>query len=338
MSIKYKLLGKPGKDNALMVWINRGTRLYRILFDCGENILNELSYTDITSIDYLLFSHFHLDHAAGFDYFIRRNYDRRDKPVYVFGPKDTIKVIHNRLKGYTWNLVDGVPGKWIITEINEDSSKTISLYASESFSRKHYSGEKIFERNLIDNDDFRVDAALLNHIIPSAGYRITEKESLNINKQKLEELDIPHGPWLEKVKDLSVNGKTRLSLNNSNYALSELRKKLLFRNKGESISYLTDFIYDRKSSSRAVSLIRNCSTVFCESQYSPKDFKLAKKNYHLTSEQAAMLAEKAKVKRLILFHISDRYSLKQDFISILTLARRKFSDSYFPEGWFPGLD
>ena len=334
MSIKFHLLGKPGKDNALMVWINSGTKLYRILFDCGENVLNELKYSDISSIDYLFFSHFHLDHAAGFDYFLRRNYDRPDKPVRIFGPQDTIKIIHHRLSGYTWNLVDDVPGKWIITEIKEDSLKTVSLKTSESFSRRHFSGKKLFKRRLIDNADFSVDAVLLNHIIPSAAYRITEKESHNIDKKKLSELNITPGPWLEKVKDFSVNGKTRLILNNQTYTISRLRKELLIRTEGESIAYLTDFIYDERSVRRAVSLIKNCDTVFCESQYSSADFKLAKKNYHLTASQTAMLAKKANAKKLILFHISDRYNLKEDLQILLNNAKEKFPGTNFPEEWF----
>ncbi len=336
MSIKYKLLGKPGKDNALMVWINSGTKMYRILFDCGENTVSELKYSDVSAIDYLFFSHFHLDHAAGFDYFLRRNYDRRNKPVSIYGPEDTIKIIQNRLTGYTWNLTKGVPGKWIITEIKEDSLRTITLHASESFARKHAAGEKLFNRTLFDNGDFRIDSVLLNHIIPSAGYRITEKESINVDKEKLSALNIAPGPWLETVKDFSISDSTLLTLNNKRFTLKKLRKLLTSKKNGESVAYITDFIYDSKSVKRAADLIKNCGTVFCESQYTPDDFKLAKKNYHLTSSQSGMLAQKANAEKLILFHISDRYNSKEEFKKLLNDAREKFPKTFFPNEWSLG--
>ena len=76
MSISFRILGKPGWDNGLMVCINSGTKLYRLLFDCGENILRDLNFHEVKSIDYLFLSHLHIDHIAGFDYFFRRNYDR----------------------------------------------------------------------------------------------------------------------------------------------------------------------------------------------------------------------------------------------------------------------
>lgn len=333
MSISYRLLGKPGKDNALAVWINSGTAMHRILFDCGEDLLSGLKYSDIASVDYLFFSHYHLDHVSGFDFFLRRNYDRADKPVIIFGPADTVKVIRNHLSGYTWNLADGAAGEWRISEFDEEKIKTVFLKTSESYKRIHSRRKKKFAGNLIDNKDFSVDTVLLNHIIPSAGYRISEKPTYKIQKDRLNDLNLYPGPWLEKVKDLSVNGETKLCLGKRNYRVDFLRKNLLTVKKGDSIAYLTDFIYDRTSVNRAVKLISGCSTVFCESQYTDSDIRLAKKNFHLTARQAAEIARRAGVKKLILFHVSERYDTCTDYPRILNDARQTFENTFFPEEW-----
>jgi ribonuclease Z len=333
MSVQYKVLGKPGGDNALMVWVNSGTRIYKILFDCGEDLLKEIPAPDVRSIDYIFFSHLHLDHAAGLDHFIRRNYDRESKPVCVFGPEDTSYIIQNRLKGYKWNLVSDIPGEWFVTDIKEKETSTFRFLAKEGFSKKHFVEKKPFTGLVISNEHFRIDSQLLNHIIPSAAFRITEHPQINVDKNKLQINNYEPGPWLEDVKDLTVSSRKNISVNNRKITLGRLREQLLVKKEGESISYLTDFIYDAPSKRKAVKLIRNCNTVVCESQYLSTDKKLALKNYHLIVSQAADIASKGGAGKLILFHNSDRYNVKKDFPLFLKEAGEIFPNTIFPEDW-----
>ena len=72
MSISYQILGQPGRDNALFVEINTGQSIHRLQFDCGEACLRDLPVSQIQAIDGLLFSHFHIDHVAGFDSYLRQ--------------------------------------------------------------------------------------------------------------------------------------------------------------------------------------------------------------------------------------------------------------------------
>lgn len=332
MSISFQILGKPGRDNALYVKVNCGTKLYRILFDCGEDLLKEIPNHDVKQIDYLFFSHLHLDHAAGFDYFFRRNYDR-EKPVQVYGPEGTVSIIHNRLRGFTWNLVGGIPGEWFVTEIFEKKKITYSFLAKEGFAKKHFVNESPFAGKVIENENFFVNAVLLNHIIPSAAYRITEKDSLNIDKDKLVASGFAGGAWLEMIKDLSIKGDMKITIDGKENMISKLRKLLLTISAGDSVAYLTDFIDDKKSHTRAVGLIQNCNSVICESQYLSSDVELAKTNYHLTAKQAASLAFEAKAKKLYLFHISERYNKEKDYPLILQEAKTVFAETYFPEHW-----
>ena len=333
MSIQYKVLGNPGCDNALMVWVNSGTRIYRILFDCGEDVLKQIPASDVRSIDFIFFSHLHLDHAAGLDHFIRRNYDREKKPVYVFGPKDTSSIIQNRLKGYKWNLVSNIPGEWFVTNILEKETITYKFLAKEVFSKKHLVEKKPYKGIVLNNEHFKIESQLLNHIIPSAAYRISEYPAVNIDKNKLIINNYDPGPWLEEVKNLSVSSRKSITINNSKITLGKLRQQLLVKKDGESISYLTDFIYDSASKRKSIKLIHNCNTVICESQYLPSDKKLALKNYHLVVTQAAEIASKGNADKLILFHNSDRYNVKKDFPVFLKEARKIFPNTFFPEDW-----
>jgi ribonuclease Z len=333
MSILYKVLGKPGGDNALMVWINSGTRIYRLLFDCGEDVLKDISPSDVRNIDYIFFSHLHLDHAAGLDHFIRRNYDRESKPVYIFGPADTIQIIKNRLKGYKWNLVNNIPGEWFVTDLKEKETSTYRFLAKEGFSKKHFVGKKPLKGLVFTNEHFKVESQLLNHIIPTAAFRVTEYPSLNIDKDQLSINNYVPGPWLEEVKDLSVSSRKNIHISGEKISIGKLRGQLLVKKEGESISYLTDFIYDSISKKKCIKLIRNCNTVVCESQYLPADQKLALKNYHLVVTQAADIAAKGNAGKLILFHNSDRYNVKNDFPVFLNEARQIFPNTDFPEEW-----
>lgn len=332
MSLTFHILGKPGWDNGLIVTVNSGTKVYRILFDCGENILKDLSLHDINSIDYLLFSHLHIDHIAGFDYFFRRNYNREKKPVFVYGPSETIDIIHRRLQGFKWNLIEGVPGLWYITEISEDKMVTSLFKTSEGYEVKYPIEEKTFGGLVIDNPDFSIRVVFLNHIIPSAAYFLKEKPSLNINKEALTKTGLIPGPWLENVRDLSINPEESVIVNGKSYKLKTLRDKLLEKRKGESIGYLTDFIYENETRDKIRKIFKGCGTMICESQYLSTEKTLATKNYHLISKQAARLARDASAGKLILFHISDRYKIKE-YPLMLTEAREIFPATYFPAEW-----
>jgi ribonuclease Z len=86
MAIEYSVLGQPGRDNALLVSVDSGQSRSLLLFDCGDECLRSCAVRDIQSIDALFFSHFHIDHIAGFDVFLRHNFAREGKPVLIFGP------------------------------------------------------------------------------------------------------------------------------------------------------------------------------------------------------------------------------------------------------------
>ena len=330
MSIEYQILGKPGKDNALFVRLNSGTKMYRILFDCGEKTIEELKNHDVKGINYIFFSHLHIDHIGGFNYFLRRNYDR-SKPIFIWGPDDTSEILHHRLLGYKWNLIGTTGGNWFITDINNNSQIQFYIKFPDAFLNKNMVGKKGIKENLFENKNFVINSIRLNHIIPSIGYILTENPLHNIDPEKLEQLNLPHGSWLEKIKDLSIEDSTNIEIEGREFSVGKLRKDILETTKGESIAYLTDFILDESSKEKLNQFLKGCDTLVCESQYLNKDLQLAKTNYHLTAMQAASIAKEAGVKKLILFHISERY--QKNFAEVLNEARKIFKNAFLPENW-----
>ena len=104
MSISWRVLGNAGSDNAAYARIETGQAVHRLLFDCGAGCPSALEPGEVRAIDRLIFSHLHMDHIGGFDTFFRANYNRPTKPVEVWGPPETIRILHHRFRGFLWNL------------------------------------------------------------------------------------------------------------------------------------------------------------------------------------------------------------------------------------------
>lgn len=334
MSIQYQILGRPGRDNSLSVKVDSGNRLYRILIDCGENTVSGINQSDIKSTDILLLSHLHLDHIAGFDYLFRRTFDRSGEFLNIFGPEETSAILHHRFSGYKWNITEGLSGGYLVNDISKDIIQTYRFSARLGFSDREHTDSTEHNGIILDNPDFRISAAPLNHRIPSMGYNIRETDSINVDKRKLVESSLTSGPWLSILKDKNISDDVMITINEQVFQAGHLRKELLVTTPGESITYLTDFIYDEQSLFNAVRLASGSDVLICESQYIADDEPLAIQNYHLTSVQAAHLAKKAGVKKMILFHISERYiHNREKMIRMLEEARSIFPETYFPEHW-----
>ena len=227
MAISYQILGQPGRDNALFVEINTGQSIHRLQFDCGEACLRDLPVAQIQAIDSLLFSHFHIDHVAGFDSFLRSNYDRANRPVCVWGPAGATEIIHHRLQGVTWNLVAGEPGEFVVTDIHADRLVSSGFLARERFATANTRGEKPFAGTVIDHADFSVSACLMDHGTPSAAYCVREKPRSNIDTAVLAELGLGPGPWLKRIKDRAADPEETVQVDGNAIRVGELRQRLL---------------------------------------------------------------------------------------------------------------
>lgn len=332
MSIEKTVLGKPFADNALFVRLNSGQKISRFLFDCGEGTCNELSVGELQKIDHVFFSHFHLDHIAGLDHFIRVNYNRITKPVHIWGPESATNIIFHRLNSFTWNLIDDVPSQWFIHEITPQKITTTELRASEAFAQKHHRDTREFSPVMLETCDYDLSVLFLEHRINVLGFKFHEKPHLNINKVALVQNKLAEGPYLEKLKDRSIPDVQHLEINGRIFTIGQLRKILLEENRGACLSYLTDFIFQENRLKEWANWLANCDELVCENQYLNNDLELAQQNFHLTSGQAARIAKEAQVNTLTLIHFSRRYQ-HENFNLFLKEAKEIFPNSRLPEGW-----
>lgn len=330
MAIRFRVLGAAGRDNALHVEIDSGHAVRRLLFDCGEGCLSALTAADVQLIDYVFFSHFHMDHVAGFDGFFRMNFAREGEQNRIWGPPGTGKILHHRFRSYLWNLHENLGATWRVSDIGELAIKTWRYELPEAFETAHEEAAVVRDGLVIwDDEDFIVEAMALDHLTVSMAYKVTEKTRWNIDPQRLAELGLKPGPWLKSLKDpvalpddAVVEGRRA----------GELRADLLVQTPGVSVAYLTDFFLDEAAAERLVRWLAGCRHVVCESQYRAADLELAQKNYHMTSVQVAALARDARVEDLVLFHVSSRY-VAEERAALLEEARGVFPAARFPDGW-----
>lgn len=333
MSIEFHILGDAGNDNALFVRVQTGQALYRLLFDCGEGCLTALPLAEVQAVDHLCFSHLHMDHIGGFDTFFRITYNRDTKPVRVWGPPATARILHHRFQGFLWNLHDGQPGTWYVSDLHPDHQERLRFEAGEAFAQAHEAGAHPFDGTLLDEPAFTVTALHMDHMTPSLAYIVREKPHINVDTASMSALGLRPGSWLQRVKASPQPGDPpSIEIDGVSYDLANLRARLLVETPGDSIAYLTDFLLDDAALERLSVALHGCTILVCESQYRSADAELARKNHHMAAAQVAELARRAHVDRLILIHLSARY-VPAEWLSLLDEARAIFPNTAFPDHW-----
>ncbi len=167
-----------------------------------------------------------------------------------------------------------------------------------------------------ENKDFYLEAETMHHGIPCNAYSFVKKGKIKIDKQKLKKHGIREGPHLKMLKsgkDISYNGKKYLA------------KNLTFAERGRKIS----FVLDTSLNEKIARFVKNSDVFVCESSYMDELRDLAKRHYHLTAKQAAQVAKNAKVGKLFMVHISQRY--EKSLEKILNEAKKIFKNSTIPE-------
>jgi ribonuclease BN (tRNA processing enzyme) len=129
MSITFNILGTAGRDNALLVQVDSGQSVERLLFDCGAGCLSEAVFADVLALDHLFFSHLHMDHVGGFDAYFRCLYNRDSKANRIWGPPETIGIMQHRFQGFLWNLHEEMSATWLVSDMTSVQSATLAQRA-----------------------------------------------------------------------------------------------------------------------------------------------------------------------------------------------------------------
>lgn len=330
MSLDYKILGGPGRDNALWVRVDSGQSVSRLLFDCGAGCLTTLGLAEILAVEQIFFSHLHMDHVSGFDSLFRCLYNRNSVANEIWGPPQTSEILQHRFQGFWWNLIDDQDATWRVCDVHPDRIERYHFELSEAFSARHHDEVVSGDGPLIDTPHYYVESIQLRHHGTTLGYRVCEKPRQNINIEATAALGLHPGPWMQTLKDASHVGP--LEIDGNTYNIDELRTKVMTETAGESIAYLTDFLLDEPTLQTLVPWLSGCQTIVCEAQYRREDIALAAKYHHATTEQVSRLAAEANVETLLLFHLSDRYE-RLEWSEMLAQCRANFTRTYFPSHW-----
>jgi ribonuclease Z len=331
MSLSFRVLGAPGRDNALLVTIDSGKAVSRLLFDCGDGCLDDLAFTEVQATDHLFFSHCHMDHVGGFDTYFRCTYNRTAKANQIWGPARTGEILQHRFQGYMWNLVADQQAIWQVHDLYPDRVETRRYELTEAFAGARDLGQVQHDDTIVSGPGYTVEALLMNHGTPSVAYVVRETPRLNIDTARLAQLGLRPGPWLKRVQGPRADDAT-VEVDGVARRVRELQDALLTETAGASIAYLTDFLLDEAALDRLTQALHGVDTVVCECQYRDADRELARKNYHMTTTLVATLARRAGIGRLVLFHLSDRYQ-PEEWRDMLGEARAIFPATVFPEHW-----
>ncbi len=153
---------------------------------------------------------------------------------------------------------------------------------------------EVGDGKFFESDDFYLESSVMEHDVLCVAYAFVLKEKVRISKEKLEKLKLGNSPLIgELVKGESVliNGKKVDG------------KKLVYKEKERKIS----FVLDTRMNDNIIELVKDSDLLVCEATYSVDEKEIAEKYGHLTSVGAAKIAKKAKVGKLILTHLSQRY-------------------------------
>lgn len=330
MSIHHEVLGMPGRDNALWLTIDSGQSTSRLLFDCGEGCL-ATKHGDVTAIDELFFSHLHMDHVGGFDSFFRCNFSRNTRRNRIWGPPGTARILQHRFRGFLWNLYEELEGTWFVGDIGTDTVRTSRFELREEFATPHPAGEVPFTSTILEHEGYSIETMPLDHRTPSMAYVVREPSRSNIDPARLAASGLRPGPWMQRLKDDAAVSAT-VEVGGVSYELEPLRRDLLRRTPGDSIAYLTDFRLSEETLPGVASWLAGCRTLVCESQYGNADAELATRHRHMTTGLTGRLAREAGVDRLVLIHLSDRYS-EPEWRDMLAEAREEFPNTDFPPNW-----
>ena len=264
------------------------------LIDCGEGTQVQLrkAKAKFSKINHIFISHLHGDHVFGLPGLISSfRLLGRETPLHVYGPKGIKEMMETIFR---------------ITETHQG----FEVVFHELSSKK---SEKVFEDNRVE-----VFTIPLDHRIYCNGYLFKEKpKERHLNMQEISkypEIEICDYHNLKRGKNIQLS---------DGYIL---KNENLTKPAEHSVSYA--FCSDTRYLESIIPIIKNVDVLYHEATFLHDLKKMADYTGHTTALEAAKIARKANVKKLILGHFSNRYN---DLSVFLNEACEIFPETYLPE-------
>jgi ribonuclease Z len=242
------------------------------LFDCGEGTQTQLTRSSFRpgAIEAVFLTHFHGDHVNGLPGLVGSlTLDQRDRPLDIVGPKGL--------------------EQWF------ETLQDLNILWPSFPVRLH----EIEEPGVVyEHDDFEVVSHPLDHRVTTWGYALREEERPGrFDVETARRLDVPEGPLFGKLQQGSEvvldDGRTI----SPDQVLGPTRP-------GFRLAYCSD----TRPCDAAVELADDADILIHEATYPAGEEALAHRRGHSTAVDAARCARKAGAHRLVMTHISQRYT------------------------------
>ena len=219
----------------------------------------------------------------------------------------------------------GIPGLLQTLSFN-NYRKTLFIYGPKGIKKNMSNLIKAFpsvmgiklkvqevDGKFLETDEFYIESKKMFHGIPTNAYAFVKKGQRRIDKKKLSRSKLPFGPLLQRLKkgkNITYRGRRYLA------------KNLTYLERGKKISFVLDTLQNK----RIVPFVKNSDLLIIESTYSDEARAMAKEYKHMTVKQDAEIARNARVKKLFLTHLSERYEKNPE--KILKEAKKVFKNSH----------
>ncbi|MEK6903801.1 MAG: ribonuclease Z [Nanoarchaeota archaeon] len=254
---------------------------------------------------------------------------QRQMKIAGFSPSKVTRIFLSHWHG---DHLFGLPGL-LLTMAAAQPDKKLELYGPKHSKQRFELMQQLYIREdaiavavhevgagkFFENDQFLVEALPLDHTTAVVGYSFIEKDSRKINvdylKKKYGFTQHPLLKQLQQGKDIVWEGKKIKA------------KDATFLQKGRKITFITDTAV----CPNIVKLAKHADVLICEATHLDELKEKSKKFKHLTAKQAALLAKQAKVKKLVLFHYSQRY---RDLTPFQREAEQYFKNTVCADDFF----
>jgi len=275
MSFKLTILGCssaiPTVDrNPTAQLLNVNERFF--LIDCGEGTQVQLRKFQLSfqRINHIFISHLHGDHYFGLIGLISSMHLLgRNKDLHIYAHKELKDIVDLQLKASN-------------TELN--------------YPLFFHSLPEDDEDIILEDKNIRVSNLILDHSIKCSGFLFEEKKSpRKIVKSEIQKYNVP----FDKMNSLK-NGADWISANGEVILNSVLTSE-------NSLGYKYAFCSDTRYQEALVDKIKNVDLLYHETTFMKDLEERAAQTGHTTTLQAATMAHKAEVKKLLIGHYSQRY-------------------------------
>lgn len=271
------------------------------LVDCGEAVQMQLMRYQVSfhRINHILISHLHGDHYLGLMGLIfTMHLQRRTNDLHLYCHAGLDEIITTQLR----------------------YSRSAPNFKIHFHKLENGTTELIFEDAALT-----VETLPLTHKIPCSGFLFREKPK----PRRIDKTKLPEGLLLQHMASLKTGADI---LDENGRILYRNQELTLPPKRSRTYAYCSDTAYNES----LINCIRGVDLLYHEATFTVDEESKAVETFHSTARQAAMIAQKAEVRKLLLGHFSARY---KDLSPLEEEAKKVFANTYMAvEGDVHGID